>query len=246
MTVHPRSSCVAGWMNVMSDRWPSSAHSRASALGSNQAREIARGLVEADYVVVSGLAAGIDTAGQEAAIAAGGRTVAVIGTGFEGILPEEQCGTTGRSLETEHAVISQFWPGQGARKWTFPQRNAVMSGFARATIVVEASHTSGAKMQARLALKHGRPVFLLQSLMEHEWARGYARRPGSYVVEHGAEIVSHLDRLYAVQLTLRGLRTRATYTRPCAAAYGQRGGRGLRARYASRSRCRTGGHLRGV
>lgn len=57
-------------------------------------------------------------------------------------------------------------------------------------------------MQARLALEHGRPVFLLQSLMEHEWAQGYARRPGTYVVEHGADVVGHLDRLYASQLTL--------------------------------------------
>ena len=84
----------------------------------------------------------------------------------------------------DSAVVSQFWPGQEARKWTFPQRNAVMSGFARATVVVEASHTSGARMQARLALEHGRPVFLLRSLLEHKWARTYAEdRPGTYVVD---------------------------------------------------------------
>lgn len=174
---------------------------RASARGLEHARTIAHQLVDADYVVVSGLAAGIDTAGQEAALAAGGRTVAVIGTGLRESFPTSNAPLQER-LGREHAVISQFWPGQGARKWTFPQRNAVMSGFARATVVVEASHTSGARMQARLALEHGRPVFLLESLMEHEWARGYARRPGTYVVAQGAEIVDHLDRLYASQLTL--------------------------------------------
>jgi DNA processing protein len=174
---------------------------KAGERGLEQARAIARVLVHAEYVVVSGLAAGVDTAGQEAAIAAGGRTVAVIGTGLRECFPKTNAALQDK-LGREHAVISQFWPGQGARKWTFPQRNAVMSGFARATVVVEATHTSGAKMQARLALEHGRPVFLLQSLMEHEWARDYARRPGTYVVECGDEIVDHLARLYADQLTL--------------------------------------------
>jgi DNA processing protein len=174
---------------------------RASDRGLEQARAIARELVEAGYVVVSGLAAGIDTAGQAAALDAGGRTVAVIGTGLREVFPRANAALQDR-LGREHAVVSQFWPGQGARKWTFPQRNAVMSGFARATVVVEASHTSGAKMQARLALAHGRPVFLLRSLLEHAWAREYEQRCGTYVVEHGSEVVDHLERLYAEQFTL--------------------------------------------
>jgi DNA processing protein len=101
-------------------------------------------------------------------------------------------------------VLSQFWPGQDPRKWTFPQRNAVMSGFARATVVVEASKTSGARMQARLAREHGRPVFLLSSLLEHDWARDYRDRSGVYVVDEGAEVVDRLERLYADELTLIG------------------------------------------
>ena len=57
-------------------------------------------------------------------------------------------------------------------------------------------------MQARLALEHGRPVFLLESLMEHEWARKYTGYDGVYVVRDGDEIVSHLERLYSDQLAL--------------------------------------------
>jgi DNA processing protein len=174
---------------------------RASQRGLDQARAIARGLVDADYVVVSGLAAGIDSAAHSAALDAGGRTVAVIGTGLRQYFPKANIALQDR-IGREHAVISQFWPGQEPRKWTFPQRNAVMSGFARATVVVEASHTSGARMQARLALEHGRPVFLLRSLMEHAWAQTYRERPSVYVVEEGAEVVQHLDRLYSEQLTL--------------------------------------------
>jgi DNA processing protein len=81
-------------------------------------------------------------------------------------------------------------------------RNAVMSGFARATVVVEASQTSGAKMQARLALEHGRPVFLLRSLLEHRWAREYDDRPGTHVIDAAEQVVDVLDRLYSDELTL--------------------------------------------
>src|SRR5919108_1837156 len=172
---------------------------RATESGIMQTRAIARKLVDRDYVVVSGLAAGVDTAAHEAALEAGGRTVAVIGTGLRHVFPRPNAELQER-IGREAAVVSQFWPGQEARKWTFPQRNAVMSGFARATVVVEASHTSGARMQARLALEHGRPVFFLESLMAHGWTRSYRDRPGVYIVEDGGDIVDHLERLYAEQL----------------------------------------------
>jgi DNA processing protein len=174
---------------------------KASPAGLERARQISRQLVDAGYVVVSGLAAGIDTAAHTAALDAAGRTIAVIGTGLRHAFPKENAPLQGR-LGTESAVVSQFEPDQEARRWTFPMRNAVMSGFARATVVVEATYTSGARMQARLALEHGRPVVLMESLLEHEWARNYAERPGVLVVADVAEVVDHLDRLYAPDLTL--------------------------------------------
>jgi DNA processing protein len=174
---------------------------RASPAGLDQAAEVARDLVGSDYVVVSGLAAGIDTAAHQATLAANGRTIAVVGTGLRHAFPKPNAELQDR-LGREHAVVSQFWPGQEPRPWTFPQRNAVMSGFARATVVVEASHTSGARMQARLALEHGRPVFLMRSLLSHKWAQDYRERPGVYVVDSGREVVEHLERLYADDVTL--------------------------------------------
>jgi DNA processing protein len=174
---------------------------KATSAGLDAAREIAQQLVAEGYVVVSGLAAGIDTAAHTATLNAHGRTIAVIGTGLRHAFPRANAELQER-IAHEAAVLSQFWPGQEARKWTFPERNAVMSGFARTTVVVEASHTSGARMQARLALEHGRPVFLLDSLMEHQWARKYAEYDGVYVVRDGDEIVSHLERLYSDQLVL--------------------------------------------
>jgi DNA processing protein len=74
-------------------------------------------------------------------------------------------------------------------------RNAVMSGMTLASVVVEAAHTSGSRMQARLALAHGRPVFLLRSLLEHAWAREFATRPGTHVFDDPAAITSTIERL---------------------------------------------------
>jgi DNA processing protein len=175
---------------------------KASDVGRAQAEEIARRAVDAGYVVVSGLAAGIDSAAHRAALEAHGRTIAVIGTGLHQSFPKENADLQ-QKLGEEAAVISQFLPNQGPRRWTFPMRNAVMSGFARATVVVEAGNTSGARMQARLAIEHGRPVFLLRSLLQHDWARTYAtERPGTYVVDDGAEVIAHVERLYSETLAL--------------------------------------------
>jgi DNA processing protein len=74
-------------------------------------------------------------------------------------------------------------------------RNAVMSGMALATVVVEAGATSGARVQSRRALAHGRPVFLLEAVLEQDWARELARRPATYVVRWPEEITATLERL---------------------------------------------------
>lgn len=174
---------------------------RASAAGTEAARRVVADLAAAGYVIVSGLAAGVDTAAHTAALELGARTVGVIGTGLRHSFPKENAALQDR-LAREAAVVSQFWPGQEPRRWTFPQRNAVMSGLARATVVVEAGNTSGARVQARLAHEHGRPVFLHHSLLEHDWARDAKERPGTYVIDDGEEVVAHLHRLYESQLAL--------------------------------------------
>jgi DNA processing protein len=171
--------------------------------GVARAAKMARRMVDAGYVVVSGLAAGIDTAAHRAALEADGRTVAVVGTGLRHSFPKENAELQ-LELGTISAVVSQFWPDQGPRPWTFPARNAVMSGFARATVVIEASNTSGARMQARLALEHGRPTFLLRSLMEYDWAQLHAERPGSHVIDTADQVVEILEREYATDFALTG------------------------------------------
>jgi DNA processing protein len=167
----------------------------ASAPGCKRAGTIAEHLVDSGYTVVSGLAAGIDTAAHTAALGHGGRTLAVIGTGLGRSYPPQNAPLQ-RRIAAECAVISQFWPDSPPSRRSFPMRNAVMSGIALATVVIEASHTSGARMQARLACAQGRPVFLLASLVERQpWAREYAARPGTHVVREPSEITTVLERL---------------------------------------------------
>jgi DNA processing protein len=174
---------------------------RPSPEGLRDAEEMAAGIAEVGYTVVSGLAQGIDTAAHQTALARGGRTVAVIGTGLRRSYPRDNAELQHR-IGSEGAVLSQFWPDAPPTKVSFPMRNVVMSGVALATIVIEAGDTSGARTQARHALGHGRPVFLFASLLRHKWAQQYAELPGAYVVQDANEVLTHVERLTSADVLL--------------------------------------------
>jgi DNA processing protein len=161
--------------------------------GRDAAARLVTEVVDAGGVVISGLAAGIDTTAHRAALAAGGRSVAVIATGHGHTYPAENASLQ-RLLARDHAVVSPFWPELGPIAERFRRRNGVMSGLSRGTVIVEASARSGTRVQARLALAHGRPVFLFPTLLAQAWARELARRPGVHVVESAAEVISVLGR----------------------------------------------------
>jgi DNA processing protein len=165
---------------------------KATDRGLRQARQLATELADAGVPVISGLAAGIDTAALGAALSAGGRAVSVIGTGLRRSYPKENAGLQQRIGEAG-LVLSQFLPDAPPTKTTFPMRNAVMSGYSAATVVVEAPNRSGARMQARLALEHGRQVFLLDTLLANDWARDYAQRPNTVVVRDVSDVIQHLQ-----------------------------------------------------
>lgn len=182
---------------------------KPSPAGRSRADRLARELVKHSVTVVSGLAAGIDTAAHTATLEAGGRTIAVIGTGVTRVYPAENRGLMER-IEQSGSVVSQFWPSTPPATWTFPRRNVVMSGIAQGTAVIEATSTSGAKMQARLALEHGKRAFLLRTLVtEQPWARKYVAERGAIEVADVDDIIKWLaapDRIKEVteqrQLTL--------------------------------------------
>jgi DNA processing protein len=159
--------------------------------GVSRAGAIAEALAKNGVTVLSGLARGIDTAAHMATLDAGGRTIAVIGTGILRTYPKENAELC-EVIAERGAVVSQFWPDHPPMRSSFPLRNVVMSGMGQGTVVVEASKTSGAKMQARLAIEHRKRVFLLESLVtDQQWARDYLDR-GAVEVRDVSDI---LDRL---------------------------------------------------
>jgi DNA processing protein len=179
---------------------------QATEEGRTAAVRLAQGLARAGVTVLSGLARGIDTAAHTGTLEAGGTTVAVVGTGILArVYPPENGELARRIVENRGAVVSQFWPEAPPRKANFPRRNVVMSGMAAGTVVVEAGQTSGARMQARLALEHGKRLFLPQALVDREeWASTYASRPGVTVVSDVSDILDELVRVVEIprQLSL--------------------------------------------
>jgi len=143
---------------------------RASRQGLEAASRIAGELVVEGRPVVSGLAAGIDTAALSSSLENGGRTIAVIGTGILQAYPTENSQLQ-RTIADMGLLISQFLPNAAPSKASFPMRNAVMAAYADASLVVEAGDRSGARMQARIASEMGRKVFLYEPIMASEgWA----------------------------------------------------------------------------
>ncbi|MDA8321022.1 MAG: DNA-processing protein DprA [Actinomycetota bacterium] len=175
---------------------------RASPSGLEVADAVARGLVARGISVAAGLALGIDTAAHRAALAAGGRTVALIGTGINKVYPAEN-----RQLHEEIALrgllISQFWPDAPPNRRSFLMRNATMSGYGIATVVVEAGETSGTRAQARMAVEHGRPVILMEAVVEHnEWAQALVGRPGVHIAQSVPSVLARVDQLIKEQDTV--------------------------------------------
>lgn len=164
----------------------------ASEDGLLRAERMARLLADRDVTVISGLARGIDAAAHSAALEGKGRTIAVLGTGITKCYPAENRELAER-IALSGALVSQFWPTRSPAKDTFPRRNVVTSGLSQGTIVIEASRTSGAKMQARLALEHGKKVFLVKSLVtDQQWARDYVQKRGAIEVANVDEVIAQL------------------------------------------------------
>jgi DNA processing protein len=141
---------------------------QVSPEGQARTEKLVRGLVEADFTIVSGLAAGVDTVAHRAALKAEGRTVAVLGTPLTHVYPKENADLQ-HLLASEFLVVSQVpvvrYSEQDYRenRYFFPERNKTMSALTEATVIVEAGETSGTLTQARAAFAQGRKLFILDS-----------------------------------------------------------------------------------
>ncbi len=144
---------------------------RATAYGRQAAERFARGLAENGVTVTSGLARGIDTFAHRAAIDAGGRTLAVLGSGLDIIYPSENRRLADEIAESG-AILSEFPLGTKPDAVNFPRRNRIISGLSAATVVVEAGETSGALITAEFALEQGREVFAVPGNIFSPASRG--------------------------------------------------------------------------
>lgn len=164
-----------------------------TAGGRDNARAFSRALAAAGFAVGSGLAAGVDRAAHEAALEAGGITIAVLGTGPDVPYPQEHAGLMAR-IATEGAVVSEHPPGTAARREHFPSRNRILAGLSLGTLVIEAAGRSGALITARLAADAGREVFAVPGSIHNPMARGCHRliRDGAALVESADEVIAAL------------------------------------------------------
>lgn len=167
---------------------------KATTDGLHNATRLATGLAERGFTIVSGGAAGIDSAAHEAALAAGARTVAVIGTGVCRYYPPENRDLHDR-VAASGMILSQFMPDASPSKASFPMRNAIMSGYVTATVVVEAGERSGTRIQARNAVEHGRPVLLAEGVLKaNKWAQAMEGKPGVHAVTGLHDVLGILDK----------------------------------------------------
>jgi len=165
-----------------------------SAQGLDNARAFAEHLSRAGVTVVSGMALGIDGAAHEGGLAGRGSTVAVVGTGLDRIYPRRHKALAHR-IAKEGLLVSEFELGTHPLAENFPQRNRLIAGLTRGTLVVEAALPSGSLITAREALEAGREVFAIPGSIHSPQSRGCHAliKQGAKLVDAAQDILEELD-----------------------------------------------------
>lgn len=172
---------IVGTRDVSEDGW-------------KRATRLSRGLAEQGVTVMSGLARGVDTAALTGAMRAGGRVVAVIGTALGKAYPAENGGLQ-EEIYRSHLLISPFSSEEPVYKSNFPKRNRVMALLSDATVIVEASDTSGTLHQAAECQRLGRWLFIAKSVAENpnlKWPASFLGKPKTAVLEEVSNILAVL------------------------------------------------------
>ncbi|ERS91967.1 DNA-processing protein DprA [Halomonas sp. PBN3] len=165
---------------------------RATREGLTNAGAFARELAGRGWCVVSGMALGIDAAAQQAALDAGGASVAVLGCGVDVVYPPRHHRLHQRLREPGGLLLAEHPPGTSARAGFFPRRNRIVTGLSCGVLVVEAAEQSGSLVSARLAGEQGREVFALPGSLHNPQARGCLR-----LIREGAVLVREVDDILA-------------------------------------------------
>ncbi len=168
----------------------------ATHYGLQQAERLAASLSRAGLTIISGLARGVDGAAHRGAMAAGGRTIAVLGSGVLNIYPPEHHGLADEVV-AHGAVISESPPRAAPIAGVFPQRNRIISALSLGVIVVEAADRSGALITARHAMEQGRDVFAVPGRVDSRMSRGPHRliRDGAKLIESADDVLEELGPL---------------------------------------------------
>lgn len=166
---------------------------RATAYGEQTAARIAAGLARAGFCVVSGLALGIDSAAHRGALEAGGRTVAVLGTGVDVVYPWRNRGLAER-IARSGALVSEYPMGSSPQRWTFVGRNRIVAGMCPITVVVESPAGGGAMITAGFAAEQGRTVCAVPGRVDQPTSAGCHAliRDGATLVTSAAEVLEEL------------------------------------------------------
>lgn len=167
---------------------------KATPYGKAAASCLARGIAESGYVIVSGLARGIDTAAHQGALAGNGVTWAFLAGGLDSIYPVENI-KLARSISEKGALLSEYCPGMRAEAGNFPARNRLISGASRGVVVVEAAGRSGSLITVDFALEQGREVFAVPGPIFSEQSRGthHLLKMGAKLVENKEDILSEIS-----------------------------------------------------
>jgi DNA protecting protein DprA len=159
--------------------------------GAARARRIARELVAGGVVIVSGLAKGVDTVALTSAIESGGSTVAVIGTPLDRAYPIENARLQ-EDIYHDHLLLTPFRVGEPTFKRNFPKRNRVMAAISDATVIVEASDTSGTLHQAAECGRLGRWLFIMKSILDDtrvSWPHKFIGKPKVALLNSTQDII---------------------------------------------------------
>ena len=172
---------------------------RCSSYGKQVALEIAGNLSEPGLTIVSGLAPGIDTFAHTAVVEQGGRTIAVLGTGLDekSIYPKENIKLARKIVELEGLLISEYPPGTRGTRFSFPQRNRIISGLSKGVLVIEAKQKSGSLITAAYALEQGRDVFAVPGSIYSDYSKGTHKliKQGAKLTEDINDIIEEIDSL---------------------------------------------------
>lgn len=168
---------------------------KTSHYGIQTARQFGFQLASSGFTIVSGLARGIDTHAHEGAVAANGRTIAVIGSGLSQVYPPENMALAEKIASGHGAVVSEFPLNTSPSKKTFPMRNRIVAAWSRAVVVVECPEWSGARITANLAGELGRPIYAVPGQIDRPSSAGCNSliREGATLITSGQDILDDLS-----------------------------------------------------